>query len=310
MEMPQKIYDLVVIGGGPAGLTATVYAVRKRLNVLLMSKDLGGKTNYHFDLPFVHDYQVVRGVEVVDKFKRELEYLDFVRSTDVVNSVHKADADGDGFLIHTEQGQDLRAKAVIVATGARGMRLGIPGEADYVGRGLYYSALSYAPHFIEKTVAVIGDGGLALRAAAELATVASHVHLVGSPGKVLDSPLGRKLKTAGNVTIFNGYHPTAIDGGQYADRLLVRAPDDSIAELLVDAIFIEQALLPHSEMAAGLVDRDKEGRIKVDARNCTSVPGIFAAGDVTDTYAEQVLVAVGEGAKAALSAYEYLLPVL
>src|SRR5437868_13628411 len=117
----QKIYDLVVIGGGPAGLTATVYAVRKRLNVLLMSKDLGGKTNYHLHLPAMHDYQIVRGVEVVDKFKRELEYLDFVRTTDMVNSVHKVE--GDGFVLRTEEGHDLPARAVIIATGARGKRL-------------------------------------------------------------------------------------------------------------------------------------------------------------------------------------------
>jgi alkyl hydroperoxide reductase subunit F len=302
------MYDLVVIGGGPAGLTATIYAVRKRLNVLMVTKDLGGKTNYQLHLPFVHDYQTVRGAEIIDKFRRELEYLDFVRMMDEVVNVELMHS--GRFVLHTVGGHTLHAKSVIVATGVRAQRMFIPGESDFMMSGLYYSALSYAPHFVDKTVAVIGEGGLALRAAAELALVATHVYLVVPASKIPDSPLGRKLRGAVNVTILTGHHPVAVLGEQHAECLLVRGPDDREQELRIDGIFVEQALLPHSEMVANLVERDEQGRIRVDDRSCTTVPGIFAAGDVTDTYAEQVLVAVGDGAKAALSAYEYLLPAL
>jgi alkyl hydroperoxide reductase subunit F len=302
------MYDLVVMGGGPAGLTASIYAIRKRLNVLLVSKDLGGKTNYQVQNIFVHDFYVVRGREIVDKFKRELEYLDFARLTDEVTRVERVD--GSGFSLHTKKGEDLQTKTLIVATGAGARRLNIPGESEYMMHGIYYSAVSYAPHFVEQTVAVIGDGALALRAAAELTTVAAHVYLVGPMGETLNSPLGKKLMASENVTMLAGYYPTAVLGGQFVKRLRVRGPDDREQELPVDGIFIEQALLPHSEAVADLIDLDEQGRIKVDARNCTSLPGIFAAGDVTDTYAEQVLIAVGEGAKAALSAYDYLLPAL
>jgi len=304
------MYDLVIMGGGPAGLTASIYAIRKRLNVLLVSKDLGGKTNYQLHNTFTHDYHLVRGSEIVEKFKRELEYLDFVRLMDEVTALKPVKGDGEGFSLHTRKGQDLEAKALIVATGARGKRLNIPGESEYMMRGIYYSAISYAPHFVEQTVAVVGEGGLALRAAAELATVAAHVYLVGPASEALNSPLGKKLGAAENVTVLAGYYPIAVLGGEHAERLRVRGPDDREQELQADGIFIEQALLPNSEALAGLVECDAQKRIKVDARNCTSIPGIFAAGDVTDTYAEQVLIAVGEGAKAALSAYEYLLPAL
>jgi thioredoxin reductase len=140
--------------------------------------------------------------------------------------------------------------------------------------------------------------------------VAEHVYLVGPAGDVLVSALGVKLKAAENVTILEGYQVTEILGDDFAERIVVRGPDDQEAEIGADGTFIEMALVPNSEMVADLVDLDAEGRIKVDSRNRTSVPGIFAAGDVTDTYAEQVLVAAGEGAKAALSAYEYLLPIL
>ena len=163
------MYDLIVIGGGPAGLTATIYAIRKRLNVLLISEDLGGKTNYYLDLPDVASYQVIRGVEVVDKFKSELEYLDFARLMERVNKVEKMN---DGFVVHTEAGSLLEARAVIVASGTRQEWLNVPGEREYLSKGLCYSALSYAPLFIEKETVVVGEDDLALRSAAELATVA------------------------------------------------------------------------------------------------------------------------------------------
>ena len=152
------MYDLIIIGGGPAGLTAGIYAIRKRLNVLLLTKDLGGKTNYRLALPWVQDYQVVRGLEIVNKFRNELDYLDFARHLEPVEKVSKKNG---GFVTTTVSGAELEAKAVIVATGARQVRMGVPGEKEYTMKGLCYSALSYAPLFIDKNVIVIG-GGLAL----------------------------------------------------------------------------------------------------------------------------------------------------
>lgn len=299
------MYDLIVIGGGPAGLTAAIYAIRKRLNVLLVSEDLGGKTNFHLQLPDVEAYQVIRGVEVVNKFKSELEYLDFARLMERAAKIERLE---EGFMVHTVQGSQLEARAVIVATGTRQEWLNVPGEMDYLSKGLCYSALSYAPLFIEKDTVVIGEDDLALRSAAELATVAHHVYLVGPSEKVMESALGKKLTTAVNVTVLPEAKVTRVEGNGYCHTVVVRNRLGQETRLAADGTFVEKGLRPNSQMVAGLVELDGRGFIKVDPYSRTSLPGIFAAGDVTNIYAEQVLVAVGEGVKAALSAYDYLLP--
>jgi NADH-dependent peroxiredoxin subunit F len=300
------MYDLIIVGGGPAGLTAAIYAIRKRLNVLLVSKDLGGKTNYHLELPDQEKHQVIRGVDVVDRFRRELEYLDFARHMEPVEQV--AQNEDGTFTIHTKGGGELYARAVIIATGSRQQWMNVPGEREYLSKGLCYSAMSYAPLFIDKKTVVVGDGELALRSAGELATVAEHVHLVGPSGAVLETPLGQKLLRSENVTILQDHRVSQVTGNGYCTRVVVSSPSGEELELAADGTFVELNLVANTEMVAGLVNFDDQGRIKVDCYNRTNVPGIFAAGDVTSIYAEQVLVAVGEGAKAALSAYDYVLP--
>jgi alkyl hydroperoxide reductase subunit AhpF len=195
---------------------------------------------------------------------------------------------------------------LIVASGAKARRLDVPGEREFMMRGLCYSAVSYAPLFVERDVAVIGDTGLALRAAAELARIARRVTLVAPTHGELDSALGHSLVAMRSVVLLEGYQVEAVNGNQYARSLVLRK-DGQLHELAADAFFVELGLVPNSSLVASLVERDALGRIKIDARNRTSAPGLFAAGDVTNAYAEQVLIAIGEGAKAALSAYEYLL---
>lgn len=297
------MYDLIILGGGPAGLTATVYAIRKRLETLLITKDLGGKTNWHLELPDVDLHHVITGEEVVSRFRSQIDYLDFARVMDGAESVNAIEG---GYTIKTKSGRTFETKAVIVATGARARRLGVPGERDFLMRGLCYSAVSYAPLFIDRQAAVVGDGDLALRGAAELAQIARHVYLVAPEKGQLESRLGQKLLQQPNVTLLQGYRVQEIKGDRYARSLIVQDGNGS-RELVVDAIFIELDLIPNSEIVAHLVELDSKGRIIVDSRNATSRPGLFAAGDVSSVHAEQVLIAVGEGAKAALSAYEYLL---
>ncbi len=301
------MYDLIIIGGGPAGLTAAIYAIRKRLNVLLLTKDLGGKTNYHLALPWIQDYQVVRGLEIVNKFRSELEYLDFARHMEPVEKVAKKNG---GFVATTTTGAELESKAVIIATGARQVRLGVPGEKEYTMKGLCYSALSYAPVFIDKTVIVIGDEELALRSAGELSTIAKQVYLVCNNDQTLDTPLGKKLQGAANVSLLRHQEVVDVKGDEYARALRLRDDKGKTAEYEADGMFVEKALTPNSDIVKYLVKLDDHGRIVIDNANRTNVPGVFAAGDVTTEFAEQVLIAIGEGAKAALSAYEYLLPSL
>ena len=301
------MYDLIIIGGGPAGLTAAIYAIRKRLNVLLLSKDLGGKTNYHLALPWIEDYQVIKGLEIVTKFRTELEYLDFARHIEAVEKVEKKD---EHFAITTKGGAVLESKAVIIATGARQVRMDVPGEKEYTMKGLCYSALSYAPIFIDKEVIVIGGGELAQRSAGELSTVAKQVTIVCSNGEGVDTPLGQKLQAADNVKIMKDCEVVEVQGDEYARKLIVKDKSGKLVEYTADGMFVEKALMANTAMVKDLLQLDEQGHINVDCGCHTNVPGIFAAGDVTNIYAEQVLIAVGEGAKAALSAYEYLLPQL
>ncbi len=297
------MYDLINIGGGPAGLTAAIYALRKRLNMLLITKDLGGKTNYRLQLPDVDHHLVINGEEVVNRFVNEIEYLYFTR---VMDKVDEVEAIPGGYAVRTRGGREYSGKAIIMATGANGKRLNVPGEKEYLMRGLCYSATSYAPLFVDRITAVIGDGDYALRAAAELAQIARRVTLIAPTRGGLDSPIGRRLRSLPNVVILEGYEVQAVHGDEYARSVSVTRNGDE-REVPADAIFIELGLKANSEAVAQLVECDEDGHIKIDAHNRTSVPGIFAAGDVTNAYAEQVLIDIGEGAKAALSAYEYLL---
>ena len=297
------MHDLIVLGGGPSGLTATIYALRKRLDVLLITRDLGGKTNYRLQLPFVDHHLVITGEEVVSRFAQEIDYLEFSRVFDKAERVEKA---GEGYRVHTRAGAVHECRALIVASGALGRLLNVPGEKEYMMRGLCYSAISYAPLFVERQTAVIGDSALALRATAELARIASKVTLVAPTHGELDSALGRRVAAAGNVTVLEGYTVERVNGDDYARSLLL-AHGAEKRELTADAFFVELDLVPQSELVAEIVDRDERGRIKVDCANRTSAAGVFAAGDVTNVFAEQVLIAIGEGAKAALAAYEYLL---
>jgi len=301
------MYDLIIIGGGPAGLTAAIYAIRKRLNVLVLSKDLGGKTNYRLALPWIEDYQVIRGLEIVNKFRTELEYLEFASRIEMVDKVEKKN---DIFIVTTTNGAKFESKAVILATGARQVRMNVPGEKDYIMKGLCYSALSYAPLFIDKSVIVIGDEDLALRSAGELSTVAKEVTMVCTTDKMLDTPLGQKLQQAQNVKIMKDCEVVEVRGDEFARKLIFKDKSGKLNEHSADGMFVEKALTPNTDMVKELALLDEKGHIIVDSACRTNVPGLFAAGDVTDSYAEQVLVAVGEGAKAALSAYEYLLPVI
>jgi NADH-dependent peroxiredoxin subunit F len=307
--------DLIIIGGGPAGLTAAAYAIRRRLDVLLVSKDLGGKTNYHAAVPWIEEFdktkRLINAQEIVNRFRNELEYLDFSRKMTDVDKVLKVEG---GFAVITSDGERLEARAVIIATGTNSALLGVPNERQYMLRGLYYSALSYGPLFIYKKVAVVGDGELALHATADLATIAKQVTVVCqcTDPEVLETPLGKKLLAAENVHLLRDFEVIEVlelvtEAGKFARGLKLRNPNGQIIELDVDAVFVEKSMTANTRMVAGLVEMDEYGRIRVDSANRASLPGIFAAGDVTDSYGQQELIAIGEGAKAALSAYEYLL---
>jgi thioredoxin reductase len=299
------MYDLIILGGGPAGLTSAMYAIRKRLNVLLISPDLGGKTRFHMYLPDnLERFQVITGEDMVNRFKSQVEYLEFARKLERAETV---EATAGGYAVVTAEGTRYEARAIIVATGSGAVKLNVPGEDKYRLHGLAYSAVSYAPLFIDRTAAVVGAGELGVRSALELAQIARRVYFIVPALTVLDNPLGQKLRASANVTVLDGYAVKKIRGDEtYAHGIIVSKGGEDV-DLVVDVTFVELDLLPHSECVAGLVQLNAKRQIVVNCNNHTSRPGIFAAGDVTDTFGEQVLICIGEGAKAALSAYEYIL---
>ena len=304
-DTSEKEYDLLIIGGGPAGLTAAAYAVRKRIETMLISEDLGGKTNYKFSLPDVDTHLVIDGEELVGKFKSQIQYLDFAHYLDEVTKLERKE---NQFFATTKGGRTFKGKSAIIAIGVMPKRLNVPGEKEFLGRGVSYSAVSHAPLFIDMEVAVVGEGLPALHAAAELAEIAKKVNIIGFQAKYLDSELGKRLKQSGRVQFFSDYEVKEIRGKSSVENMLIRSKiDKTEKEINVKGVFVELGYVPNKELFSKLVKTTAEGRIMISENNQTSIPGLFAAGDVTDVNAQQVVIAIGEGANAALSAYNYLL---
>lgn len=301
--MTDDLYDLIVIGGGPAGLSAAIHGIRKRLNVLLIARSLGGKTNYRLQLPDLDYHLILTGEELIDQFAAELAYLDFMRVKDVAERVDPLDS---GYRVTLQQGESFSSRSLIVATGVRPQPLNIPGEQDYWLRGLCYSALTFAQLFIDRRALVVGDTRLALLATLELARIAQQVTLVAPTQGDLETPLGQQLRSLETVTVLQGYTPQQVRGDTYARSLVVTKAGETY-ELEADGIFVELGLEARSQLIADLLPLAPGGWIPVNADNSTARPGLFAAGDVTQIHTEQLLIAIGEGAKAALAAHEYLL---
>ncbi|MBP8973947.1 MAG: FAD-dependent oxidoreductase [Anaerolineae bacterium] len=296
------MHELIIIGGGPAGLAAAAYAVRKRMDALFISKGLGGRTNRRLLLPWVEDYQVSIAEETIQRFRFQLDYLDFMRVRSTVTSIAQTD---DGFRVTVADGKFFDTQTIIFATGAVGELLNVPGEREFEMKGLCYSAMTYAPLMVDRNAVVVGDEVLALRAVAELARIATQVTLIAETDGDLNTPLGEKVLCADNVIVKRHAKVLEVKGDEYARSIVIRH-EGRVQELSTDAIFVEKQLVPKSELVADLVALDECGFIIVDHRNRTTMPGLFAAGDVTNALAFQVLMGLGDGEKAALSAFDYL----
>ncbi|GAB4572062.1 MAG: hypothetical protein Kow0077_10440 [Anaerolineae bacterium] len=299
------MHDVIVIGGGPAGLAATAYAIRKRLDVLLVSPGLGGRTLRKLELPWVDDYDVLIGESMVNRFRSQIEYLDFLRVRTAVDRIEQRD---EGFAVILKDGKEYLTRTVLLTTGAVGEMLNVPGERELEMKGLCYSTTTYAPLFIDRTALVVGDGCQALRAVAELQRIARHVTLAAPTHGDLDMELAKNLAAESNVTILDCCEVVEIKGDDFVRSVVLRH-DGEERELYVDAVFVEKSLKANSELVADLVELDEKGFVKIDESNRTSCPGIYAAGDVTTAKSDQILISMGEGAKAILTIYDDLLGV-
>ncbi|MFB0537619.1 MAG: NAD(P)/FAD-dependent oxidoreductase [Anaerolineae bacterium] len=296
------MYDLIIIGGGPAGITAATMAINQRLEPLIIAEQWGGQTTYAMQLEDTEGREIITGEALLDAFRRQLDYLDFVRRFDTVTKVMPGE---QNFVVNTARGDRFEGRALIIATGAKPQRLNVSGETRLAGYGLSYSAATHAGLFLGKDVATVGNGRRAQWAAADLARKAHQVYLL-APEPLPDTPLAHRLRQVQNVEISEGVAVKEVCGERFVEGIVVTMPDGEVREIPVKGVFVKLPRTPNSDLVREWIDCDRDGHIIVDVHCATNWPGVFAAGDVTHV-SEQVLVHIGEGAKAVISAYHYLL---
>lgn len=296
------MFDLIIIGAGPAGITAGVYAARKRMNLLVISKDIGGQAAWSGDIENYTGYQFISGPELASKFEEHIrKYGIELREGEEVKEIKKR---GEIILVKSDKG-DYEARTVIIASGKRSRELNVPGEKEFKNKGLTYCATCDGPLFSDKDVAVIGGGNSALDAALQLINIAKRIYIINNTSVLNgDTIMIEKIQSSDKVTILNNSKVIAVLGDKMLSSIKIEQ-NGKQQEIKVAGVFVEVGLIPNSEFATE-VQRNEKEEIKVTAYNETNVAGIFAAGDVTDVPEKQIIIAAGEGSKAALSAFKYL----
>lgn len=286
-------------------MTAAVYAARKKINTLLLSKDVGGQMTWTLGIENYMGYQFIEGPELIQKFNDQVRQFPIEqRIGETAVSLSRVEG---GYEIATDKGSNHLAKAVIVASGKRPRELNVPGEERLKGRGVTYCATCDGPLFSGEKVAVVGGGNSALEAVNDTAKIAEHIYLISSAPLTGDQVLVDRLHDADNVSILLEHEVLEIEGSSLVEAIRVKdLRHGEETRLEVAGVFIEIGLVPNSEFARGILDTNELSEITIT--NCceTGLPGLFAAGDVTEVPEKQIVVAAGEGAKAALRAHSYL----
>lgn len=296
------MYDLIVIGAGPAGITASVYAARKKMDTLVITKDIGGQAAWSGDIENYTGYQFITGPELAAKFEEHMrKYNLTLKENETAIDLRK---EGDIITVTTNKDK-YAARTLIISSGKKSRELNVAGEKEFKNKGLTYCATCDGPLFSGKDVAVIGGGNSALDAALQLVNIAKHVYIINiTPQLGADAVMCEKVEQSKIATILNKTQVIAILGDKMVNGIRIRR-EGKEETLPVQGVFVEIGLIPNSDFAKE-IERNQAGEIKVNCFNETSIPCIFAAGDVTDVPEKQIIIAAGEGAKAALSAFRYL----
>ena len=301
------IYDLVIIGGATSGLTAGIYAARKKLNAVILTKEIGGQTLQTESIENFPGFEKISGSELIDKIKEQvLKYGLPLKSGTEVKSISKTD---DIFEIATNISDEIKAKSVIIATGKNPRRLNIPGEKEFENKGVVYCSTCDAPLFGGKDVAVAGSGNSGLNSAYDLLKYANNIYVIESADAVKgDEFLQEKLKKSGKVSFITGADIKEIKGVSFMEEVVYLDKESGEEKALkAQGLFVNIGWSPSSALVKGFLKTNEYEEIVIDPKtNETSVKGVFASGDVTDIKYKQCVIAAGEGAKAALSAYDYL----
>ena len=304
--LPREVYDLIIVGGGPAGLTAAVYASTMRMDAFLIAKDLGGQAVDSTKIENYMGYDFITGPQLIEKFQEQLvrsHYIDHV-----LTEVEKIEFVPDGFRVTTSELRNYSAKAVIVTTGMARRTLGIEGEERFQRKGVFYGNIQDLSFAQDTDIVVVGGGNSALQMVENLHGIAAHVHLVSATELTGDPVIIDRIRCMSNVDIYEEYKVVELTGEGVLDGVVIRkmAGEESFS-LPARGVFIAIGFKPNSGLVTHLVDVNDRGEIMIQPDCSTSHPGIFAAGDITNAYGKRIIIASGEGAKAALAARQYLL---
>jgi NADH-dependent peroxiredoxin subunit F len=297
-----KVYDLIILGAGPAGITAAVYAVRKQLDFLVITQDIGGQAAWSGDIENYTGYQFITGPELALKFQEHME--SFKIPVHMPEKVEAMVCKDKIINVKTDKGS-YDTRSVIIATGKRSRELGVQGESEYKNKGLTYCATCDGPIFRGKAVAVIGAGNSALDAALSLMKLCPKVYIINRSNKVDgDVIMLNKLRSASNVEILDNTAVRRVYGDTFVKGIEIESAGQN-KTLEVAGVFVEIGLIPNSEWSSA-IKKNQRGEIIVDCHNRTDKEGVFAAGDVTSVPEKQIIIACGEGSKACLSVFKYL----
>ncbi len=302
------MYDLIIIGGGPGGVAAGVYADRKKLKTLLITDEFGGQSKVSDEIQnwigtkSISGFDLSKSLEEHLRAQKEIEISD----DDLALSVAKIDG---GFEVNTRKGKKYQTKTILIVSGSHHKQLGVPGEDKFNGKGVAYCSTCDAPLFAGKEMAVAGGGNSALEAVVDLLPYATKVYLLVRSDKLKGDPVTQdQIKASGKVQIIFNAEVQEISGDAFVDGIkYLDKTSNSVRELLVGGIFVEIGSAPNSDFIKGMVDLNEYGYVVVDSKNQrTSTPGIWAAGDITDLPFRQNNISAGDSVKALLDLYNYL----
>ncbi len=302
------MYDLIIIGAGPAGMTAGIYAARQKIKVLLVTKDFGGQiTRKAVTIKNYPGFKEIAGMELIKKFKDHLLSEESVEIK--IGEVDKIEKEGDSFNVFLSGKENFSAKAVIIASGADPRPLEVPGEKDFIGKGVSYCSICDGPVFKGEDVAVIGGGNAGFESAVFLSSYANKIYILEfMPNLAADKANQEAVIKSGKAEIITNAALKEIKGGKFVESIVYEDRENGeLKTLKVKAVFIEIGNQPATSFAKGLVDFNERDEIKVEFETYqTKTAGLFAVGDANTGPFKQIITACGEGAKAALAAYQYI----
>lgn len=303
-------YDVIIVGAGPAGLAGAIYTGRNRLKTLLISRDLGGQTVLAGEVANYPGIKTINGTELMNLMLQQAQLQKSVEvKIGTESSVIELTRSQDGFIVKTQGGEQFGAQVVLITAGKDPKTLNIPGEKEFKGRGVSYCATCDGPFFKNKTVAIVGGGNAATGAVYMLEKYAAKIYVLTLTDQLVGEAVRlEKIKQSDKIVIVANAHTTKIinDGSKVTGIEYRNGKTGDTAQIKVDGVFVEIGSVPNTKYFGGLVKLNQQGEIEVDKKNATKFPGLYAAGDITSVWGKQIVIAAGEGAKAAMAINEYL----